>query len=167
MIKKLVLLSFIIAAGAWCGTTGCGTQPCSNDPSVSCTNCGCSPCSDTSGYCWSCAGSDNHCYPYDCGSYCSASSCTSVTALANSVPKLDHSKNATAGRPTSAPAAVQKATAAYQKAAVVSKPAMVKISGTSNGCCSIVNNVCCPPGNSCEQSGMACSCDPSQCSVKA
>ena len=58
-----------------CGTTGCGTRTCVNNWLAMCTNCGCNPCSDTTDHCWSCAGTDGKCYPYDCGTHCSTGPC--------------------------------------------------------------------------------------------
>lgn len=76
-LSILLIASISVSVRADCATTGCGTRICTNDKSVSCTNCGCSPCVDVYGYCWSCAGTDNRCYPYDCKTYCSTVPCGS------------------------------------------------------------------------------------------
>merc|ERR1712187_14320 len=60
-----------------CGTTGGGSQRCSNDDRYTCYNCGFEPCVDTSLNCWSCEGTTK-CYPYDCGTYCSINPCANI-----------------------------------------------------------------------------------------
>lgn len=147
-LKALFLVALSLAASyATCGTHcgGC-TATCVNNPSFTCTDCGTKPCVDTTQACWSCAGSDSQCYPYDCGTTCSTAPCTTVEALANGVSKY----NGTTAAVGFAPPPSQKAAPTTSK---------------TNSCCSIVNNICCPPGNSCEAAGMACSCDPSQCAA--
>lgn len=60
-------------------------RTCVNDPRYECTDCGCSPCVDEHDVCWSCAGEDARCYPYDCGSYCSTLPCSTVDAVPKTV----------------------------------------------------------------------------------
>lgn len=87
MMLKALLLTLVASASATCGTTcgGCTATDCSG--LFTCTDCGQEPCVDTDLNCWSCCGSDNHCYPYDCGTVCSTAPCASVEAAANSFPK--------------------------------------------------------------------------------
>lgn len=80
MIRSTAAFAALLAssAEARCGTSGYGTRPCANNPLATCSDCGPSPCEDINNYCWSCAGSDDKCYPYDCGTYCSTAPCQSA-----------------------------------------------------------------------------------------
>lgn len=61
---------------AGCGTAGGGAVPATNIPSMRCSNCGLTPCVSSAGLCYSCYGSDGHCYKYRCGGRCSATDCS-------------------------------------------------------------------------------------------
>ena len=87
MLYKTLLVAFVAAASATCGTTGGGTATdCTG--LYTCTDCGPSPCVDTDMHCWSCCGSDDNCYPYLCdgGDTCSTLPCASIEAAATKVP---------------------------------------------------------------------------------
>jgi len=122
MLKSLLLVAFVASASAMCGTHGGGTA---NDCTgkYTCTDCGATPCVDVDENCWSCCGTNNMCYPYDCGTTCSTKPCSSVEASVNSVPK-----KGTEGEQLKAPAMGshhQKATpigARTSKAAMLEQP---------------------------------------------
>jgi hypothetical protein len=136
-----------------CGTTCGGCKaPCTNNPSSTCTNCGHSPCSDTDGYCWSCAGSDNKCYPYDCGDHCSTGPCLQTGLGVQTATKIQQGEGSGAFEP-----AVRTMGA---------KIPSVKVSAPQNALGKAQDYRCCDSGGSCgtcSGSGTCCSTDSSPC----